>query len=325
MATIPVSLLCGFLGSGKTTLLSQALAKPELTNTAIIVNEFGDVSIDHLVVAQLSENVIELRNGCLCCTIRGDLALNLRDLYQRRQLEEVPRFDRVVVETSGLADPIPLIHTLMANPPLMKAFHLAAVICVLDSANALQTVNAHDTAANQLAMADIIVVSKQDLVGTADREQVRTLIKQINPHAEVLYTQDKNLDISQAFTQQAFAPGASDAAIQKWLSTTQVHTHAEAYVTHSIVVAGTLSLAGTSVFLNHIVNEQRDQILRIKGLAGFRERNNAPALLHAVQDKFYPIAWLSNWPSEDHRSRLVFIGRELDTDNLEAKFSSLCV
>ncbi len=316
--------MCGFLGSGKTTLLGRALGHPSLANAVVIVNEFGEVAIDHLVVADLAENVLELRNGCLCCTIRGDLALTLRALYHRRQLGDINAFDHVVVETSGLADPIPLAHTLMANPPLMKAFFLDAIICVVDAISGAATVDEHDTAANQVVLSDLIVVSKSDIAKPADLTRTLAAVARINPGAEVREVVKGEVDCGEIFGRRLFNPETRTGAIAQWVSTHVGHRHNHTYGTHTIVREEPLSLAGTSVFLNHVVNEQRLQMLRIKGLAGFREKDGAPALLHAVGDKFYPIRWLTEWPSTDRSSRLVFIGRDLDTEWLDAKFEALC-
>jgi len=325
MPVTPVSLLCGFLGSGKTTLLGRALEQNALANAVVIVNEFGEIGIDHLVVSNLAENILELRNGCLCCTIRGDLVLTLRDLYHRRQLGDINEFDHVVVETSGLADPIPLAHTLMANPPLMKAFRLDVIVCVVDSINGPSSFEEHETAANQVALADILVISKTDIATSEQLVRTRALLEEMNPGAEIVEVVKGDIAASALFGRQLFNPEQRADTIERWMSVHHGHAHDSIYTTHAITREGTLSLAGTSVFLNHVVNEKREQILRIKGLAGFRERGGAPALLHAVRDKFYPVEWLSDWPSDDHSSRLIFIGRDLDTQWLDKKFESLCL
>ena len=332
MKKTPVTLLCGFLGSGKTTLLSHVLEQDALSNAVVIINEFGEVSIDHLIVADLAENILELRNGCLCCTIRGDLAMTLRDLYHKRQLEEIKAFDHVVIETTGLADPIPLAHTLMANPPIMSAYRLDTIVCVVDAVCGAATLLEHETAANQVALADLVVFAKTDIASGEEIRHTRAAVDAINPGAERLDVIAGQIDARKIFGRGLFDPANRSESIESWLQAhgdhdhgAHPHDHGTDYTTHSIVHAGSLSLAGTSVFLNHAVNQQREQILRIKGLAGFREKDGAPALLHSVQDKFYPIVWLNHWPSDDHTSRIVFIGRNLDTDALEQKFAALCV
>lgn len=332
MGKTPVTLLCGFLGSGKTTLLSHVLDQDALSNAVVIINEFGEVSIDHLIVADLAENILELRNGCLCCTIRGDLAMTLRDLYHRRQLEEIKAFDHVVIETTGLADPIPLAHTLMANPPIMTAYRLDTIVCVVDAVCGAETLAEHETAANQVALADLIVFAKTDIATADQTRRTRAAVDAINPGAERLDVIAGAVDARKIFGRDLFDPANRSASIGTWLRVHEDHDHSVPghdhgtdYTTHAIVQSGPLSLAGTSVFLNHAVNEQREQILRIKGIAGFREKGGAPALLHAVQDKFYPVVWLDHWPSDDHTSRIVFIGRDLDTDALDKKFAALCV
>ncbi|MBK6660767.1 MAG: GTP-binding protein [Proteobacteria bacterium] len=322
----PVALLTGFLGSGKTTLLSRVLNQGGFKDTAVIVNEFGEVSIDHLVVADLAENILELRDGCLCCTIRGDLAMTLRDLNRRRYLEEIPYFSRVIVETTGLADPVPLVHTMMANAPIQSAYRLDAVVCVVDGEHGVATLAAHDTAQDQVAMADVLVISKIDIASSAALAALRARLADINAGAEVVEVANGDIDAARLFGRALFAPGARDEALARWMAHAhEHHDHGARYTAHVIRHDGPLSLAGTSVFLNRIVNEMKDDILRIKGIAGFREKGGKPAIVHGVQNKFYPVAYLDAWPDEDHTSRLVFIGRQLDTQRIDELFAGLCI
>jgi len=330
---IPVTILTGFLGSGKTTLLGALLAHPEFSNTALIVNEFGEVSIDHLLVADLTENIIELRDGCLCCTIRGDLVMTLRDLWHKRCLDEVPPFARVVIETSGLADPVPLVHTLMANAPLMTVFALDAVVCVVDALEAHATFASEPLAASQAALADIIVISKTDLAAPEEVAALRTRLTTVNGGAEIIDAVGGDVAPTRLLDRALFQPAAGNGDLNAWLgagnSTAQGHyhdhDHGAEFVAHVIRHAHPLSLAGTAVFLNRMVNELGDDILRIKGLAGFREKDGRPAVLHAVRNKFYPVEWLTAWPDRDHDSRLVFIGRHLDIRRIDELFAALCV
>ncbi len=322
----PVALLTGFLGSGKTTLLSRVLAQGGFKDTAVIVNEFGEISIDHLVVADLAENILELRDGCLCCTIRGDLVMTLRDLNRRRYLEEIPSFSRVIVETTGLADPVPLVHTMMANAPIMTAYKLDAVVCVVDGEHGLATLSQHDTAQDQVALADILVVSKVDITARDTLDALRARIASINAGAEIVEVANGEIDASQLFGRSVFQPEARGAALAHWMAAAHAHhDHGERYGAHVIRHNGALSLAGTSVFLNRVVNEMKDDILRIKGIAAFREKGGKPAVLHAVQNKFYPVSYLDSWPDADETSRLVFIGRNLNTGRIDELFAALCV
>ena len=326
IARTPVILLTGFLGSGKTTLLSNALSQRNFANTAVVINEFGEVSIDHLVVADLAENIVELRGGCLCCTIRGDLALTLRDLHQKRYLEDIPAFERVVVETSGVADPIPLIHTLMANPPLQQAYYLDAVVCMVDGEHGRRTLAEHATAANQVAMADILLVSKVDAVERAALAELFTDLRALNSSAEIIEAAHGCIDPRRLFDRSLFQPDDRADNISRWLAAVHAHyDHAAHYMSHLICREEPLSLAGTGVFLNRVVNEMADNVLRIKGLVGFREKKGRPALIHAVQNKFYPLEWLEDWPDDERSSRMVFIGRDLDSDRIDELFELLCV
>jgi len=328
MPKLPVGILTGFLGSGKTTLLSRLLGSPAFANTVVIINEFGEVSIDHLIVAKLSESIVELRNGCVCCTVRGDFLMTLRDLHRQRQLGEIRPFDSVVIETSGLADPVPLLHTLITNAPLQAVYEIDTVVVVVDALNAADTVAAHHTAADQIAMADLIVVSKSDLATVAQLATTARCIDALNSQAPRIDGCTFDAASQQLFGGGRFNPSARQGVIARWLAhhdESSAHQHDHVYQQLVLHHPGAISLAGLTVFLNHAVNSQRDGILRIKGIAGAREKGGRPVIVHAVQNKFYPLQWLAEWPDQDESCRLVFIGRDLDTQQLQERFQALCV
>ncbi len=316
-----------------------------MARTAVIINEFGEVSIDHLLVRQAAENIVELRNGCLCCSIRGDLVMTLRDLHEKRILGEIADFDYVVIETTGLADPVPILHTLMANPPVHKVFRPDVVIACADVLNVQKTVAEHPVAASQIAMADIVLMTKADLANPDQFARARALASNLNPGAETLLAEAGRVAASRLFRRALFEAGRDGDAVRSWLADgggrTAAHAHdctgpgcghpghfghhdhgAEytSFVLHS---DGSLSLAGTALFLNRIVNRHRDDILRIKGLVHVTGKDDRPAVIHAVQDKFYPIERLDAWSAGDRNSRIVVIGRNLPQNVLQEEFLDL--
>jgi len=330
VSAVPITLLTGFLGSGKTTLLKQLLSAPQLADTVVIINEFGEVSIDHLIVANLAESIVELRNGCLCCSIRGDLALTLHDLLYRRQLGDLPPFARIVIETSGLADPVPLAHTLMVTPALQKRVRLARIVTVVDALNVVATVDAHETAGDQIALADLLVLSKTDLADAATVAAARALLATLNPAANLVTGTPDGIPAGDVIDDEAVDKARRAARVADWTARHAGHDHDGAahgshYRSHVCRHPGALSLAGTTVFLNRVVNELGPRMLRVKGIAGFREKGDRPGILHAVQNKFYPLEWLDAWPDDNHDSRLVFIGRDFDPAAIEERFQALCV
>ena len=223
-APIPVAVLTGFLGAGKTTLLNFLLKDPFLANAAVVINEFGDIGLDHLLVETSNENVFEMSSGCLCCTIRGDLIDTLRDLLARRGRGEIKRFDRIIIETTGLADPAPVLHAVMSDPGLLSACRLEGVITVVDAFNGMATLDAHSEAVKQVAVADRIVLTKVDLlVGREGEEMLFAIIgrlRKLNPAARLLTTHRNEATAERLFTMGLFDPRTKTVDVQngKWKS-----------------------------------------------------------------------------------------------------------
>jgi G3E family GTPase len=342
---IPVTVLTGHLGSGKTTLLQRALEHPLLQRTALIINEFGEVSIDHLMVAQLAENIVQLRGGCICCAVRVDLAMTLRELHEKRQLGDIPPFDHVIIETSGLADPVPILHTMMANPMMQKHYAPDAVVTCVDQINLERTLQDDAVALSQLQMADVVILTKGDLATPEQRERSRALVHEANPHARQMQVTLGDADASTIFLRGLFEAGRSlqpAADASGWLmagkpmtrprsdtgTDTGVHRGPRP-ITHVIHTSTPVDLVGLGVFLNRVTNTMGDRILRIKGIVNVASRprhvtTQGPLVVHAVREKFYPLQWMPDWPDDDHSTRLVFIGRDLDTEGLDQLFEALC-
>jgi G3E family GTPase len=316
MAATPVSVITGFLGSGKTTLLARLLRDPALERTAVIVNEFGAVGLDHLLVEASEEDLVVLDSGCVCCTVRSDLVRTAGDLLARRARGAVPPFERIVIETTGLADPAPILQALMTDRDLAEALRIESVIATVDAAAGAQTLDAHPESVKQAALADRIVVTKTDLSDPAANGLAERL-RALNPAAPQLTAVHGELDASRLF-------GGPD--VRRWLAADSlphgvVHDHGIS--TFCLRREAPLRAATLSLFLQVLAEHCGADLLRLKGLVDVRESPGRPAVIHGVQHVFHPPAWLDAWPDGDRTTRIVVIGRGLDACWLEALLDAL--
>jgi G3E family GTPase len=325
---IPVSVLTGFLGSGKTTLLARLLRSPEFSRTAVIINEFGQVGLDHDLIETSEESFVELQTGCLCCTIRGDLVLTLEGLLARRDAGAVAPFERVVIETSGLADPAPILHALMSDAGISQRLTLAGVVTTVDAVNALPTLARQPESVKQVAVADRLILTKTDLVaGEADALVER--LAAINPSATLLTASFGAVEPKQLFEMGLAGTPGKRPDLQAWLGL-DAHAAAHDHAAHDAQISCFAILreepirAVTLTLLLEILAEHcGGDLLRLKGIVNVAESPERPAVIHGVQHVFHPPAWLEGWPSEDRRSRLVFIARDIRQAWVEALLAAL--
>lgn len=316
---VAVSIITGFLGAGKTTLLNRLLKEPELDLTAVIINEFGEISIDHMLVEQASDGIIQLADGCLCCTVRGELVDTLADLIDRMQTGRIAPLKRIVIETTGLADPVPVLQAVMGHPALVQALRLDGVICVVDAVNAVATLNAHEEAVRQVAVADRIVLTKTDLTETA---QVGTMISRLaalNPAVSVLNADDATA--SGLIDCGLYDPQRKQADITRWLGGSHDHHHHhdacddehhdhhhdERIKTVSLVHPHAVSFAAIEAFLDLLRSTQGEKLLRMKGVIELLDDPERPLVIHGVQKLLHPPARLPAWPDGPRGTRIVLI------------------
>lgn len=327
---IPVSLITGFLGSGKTSLLNRLLAQGELQDAALIINEFGDVGIDHLLVETADEGIVELSDGCLCCTIRGDLVDTLSRLLNR---DQPPR--RMIIESTGLADPAPILHAIMGHPVLSDELRLDGVICLVDAVNGDATLNGHEEAVKQVAVADRVVLTKTDLQAV-DSALIQR-IKHLNPTALLLDSDLGEASFANLFNCGLYDPATKSADVSRWLNEEAVNDHhhdhghghghdlnrhdarIRAFTLISDQAVDAAALAG---FIDLLRSAHGPNLLRVKGIVRIKEDPDRPVVIHGVQQIFHPPATLPAWPSADHRTRLVMITRDISESFVRRLFDA---
>jgi G3E family GTPase len=350
MFPIPVSILTGFLGSGKTTLLNRLLKEPELKNTAVIINEFGDVGIDHLLVEQSGDGIIELSDGCLCCTVRGELVDTLSDLVDRLQTGRISALARVVIETTGLADPAPVLAAIMGHPVLVQAFRLDGVVTVVDAVNGEATLNAHEEAVKQAAVADRIVIAKTDLPeGKSAEAALKDRLKALNPGAQIVPAHFASA--SMLIHCGLYDPSTKSVDVARWLNDEayrdraherhgidghahhhhedghghhhhDVNRHDKAISAFSLTHDAPLALSSVQMFLELLQAAHGEKLLRMKGIICLADDPDRPLVIHAVQKVMHPPARLKAWPDADRRTRLVIITKDMPESFVRGLFDA---
>ena len=344
---IPVSILTGFLGSGKTTLLNKLLKDPSMSNAAVIINEFGDVGIDHLLVETADDNVFEMASGCLCCTVRGDLVDTLINLIERRDNKDIKQFDRVVIETTGLADPAPVLHTIMNHPFLLQRYRLEGVVSVVDAVNGDDTLNQHHEAVKQVAVADRLVLTKADLLtGKQGEDKLFAIIarlKKLNKGARMLEATTGEATAQNLFNTGLYDPTTKSNNVKKWLAADAYdkpdhnhknkHGHKEHHhhdvnrnddhiQSFTITSKKAITKWNLDLFLELLRSYHGPNLLRVKGIIKLEEDPERPMVIHGVQHIFHPPAQLEAWPDEDKTTRIVFITKDIKRKQLSELFKA---
>ena len=325
----PLTVLTGFLGAGKTTLLNRLLRDPALADTLVIVNEFGEIGLDHLLVEASDNDMILMSSGCLCCSIRGDLVTTLEDVLRRRDNGRITPFRRVVVETTGLADPAPVLHTIMYHPYLVLRFRLDGVVTLVDAVNGAATLDAHEEAVKQAAVADRLVLTKTDLLAGPDAAarlaSLRQRLRDLNPAACQLVAADGEASAANLLDAGLYDADAKIPDVRKWLNAEAFaifhggHDHGRDVNRHDARIRAfcltgdkPMPASGFDMFLDLLRQAHGPKLLRVKGIVCLDNDPERPVVIHGVQHVFHPPARLDRWPDDDRRTRVVFILRDLD-------------
>ncbi|TAT85722.1 CobW family GTP-binding protein [Rhizobium ruizarguesonis] len=345
---IPVTVLTGFLGAGKSTLLNRILKDPVMKDAAVIINEFGDVGIDHLLVESSGDSIIELSDGCLCCTVRGELVDTLANLMDAVQTGRVKPVKRVVIETTGLADPSPVMQAIMGNPVIATNFELDGVVTVVDAVNGLQTLDNHEEARKQAAVADRLIVSKKSMAEATDGLEKR--LRALNPRATMMDADSAEAGSAAVLVNGLYDPATKIADVGRWLQDEDAHEahhdhdhgrdghhnhghdhdghhhhhhahadqdphdvnrHDASIRSFSIIEEKPIDPMALEMFIDLLRSAHGEKLLRMKAIVSVSDRPDRPLVLHGVQGIFHPPVRLPAWPGEDRRTRMVLITRDL--------------
>ena len=304
-----------------------------MQKTAVIINEFGEIGLDHALIEHRDENIVELQSGCICCTIQVDLNKTLIDLFDKMMNGKVSLFNHILIETTGLANPVPIIHTLMSSIELIRIYSLDGVITVVDSINGEKTLDLHEESLKQLALAEKIILSKTDIV---DKDEIKSLvyrIKEINPVSQIIFSKFGNIPLEEIFGLGAYDPYKKSADVKNWLAAEKykdkkhhhhhdVNRHNENIRAFSMISENPVNMIAFSFFRDMITAALGTNLLRMKGIVNIAGEER-PAVIHGVQHIFHPVQWLETWPDNDRRTKLVFITQNIKKEQIEDFFHPL--
>jgi G3E family GTPase len=326
---LPVSVITGFLGSGKTTLLNKLLRHPGMGDSAVIINEFGEVPLDHLLVEAIEGEVTVLASGCVCCTLRSDLEQTLRDLLARRDRGQVPAFSRILVETTGLADPAPIVQLLLNNPLVSHFVRLDTVVTSVDAVNGARQIDEHKEAVKQVALADRLLLTKTDLASPEMVAALEQRLVALNPAATRYVVMNGQIAPDLLFGAALFDPQSKSVDVRRWINEDAYERHSHDHHGHHdhghdvdafcLASEEPLSWQALSAWLGRLRQGAGGDLLRVKGIVNLAGES-APVAIHGVHHVFHPPVLLEAWPDSDRRSRIVFIVRGIARAELEASF-----
>jgi G3E family GTPase len=316
----PVNIITGFLGSGKTTLLQRLLRSRELSDVAVLVNEFGEVGLDHHLLQGVAESTLLLENGCVCCAIRGDLQNALRGLLSSRTRGEIPDFRRVVIETSGLADPAPIAYTLLSEAVLRHHFRLSGIITTIDAVNGSAQLAGFAEAVKQASMADRLVLTKVDLTDGPAVGALRARLRALNLSAQVLESTEIGAEPYRLLTDDIYDAAGKFREASQWTASEvyqhAMHEHTADVQSFAVIFDRPLDWTAFGVWASMLLHRHGADVLRLKGLLNVAGLP-APVLINGVQHIVHPPSHLEAWPDADRRSRLIFIVRGLERARIE--------
>jgi len=314
-ALLPVTVVTGFLGSGKTTLINRLLRHPDMGGCAVLVNEFGEIGLDHILVEAIDETTVLVGAGCLCCTVREDVVVALDGLLTRRDAGEVPWFDRALIETTGLADPAPLLHTLLADDRLRERCRIDSIVTTVDARQGESQLDGHGESVRQVAAADRLLVTKTDLTAP---DAVAALARRLAAMSGAPAT-----DAAEASPADLFAGDLDEARIARWLALPAGHHHDLGVTSISLTARSPLRIDRVVAWIEDILARHGDRLLRLKGLLD-PEGCDVPVVVHGVGHVFHPLQRLAAWPEGPRLSRVVLIGRDLPRAEIDTGFASAC-
>ena len=328
----PLIIVTGFLGSGKTTLLNRMLRHPSLSDAAVLVNEFGDVGLDHFLVEKMDENTVLLESGCLCCTIRDDLKEAIIELNGRRERGEVPRYKRMIIETTGLADPSPIIFTLNSDTVIKHHYRLGSIVTTVDAVNGLAQLKRHAESVKQASVADRIVLTKTDIAEAADAARLCAKLERLNPSAELITAVDGAVDVKRLLRADIYDARTKGAEVRRWLAAEaaassehrhshDINRHDEHIRTFTLTFDEALDWTAFGIWLTMLLHAHGEKVLRVKGILNVKGVE-APVVINGVQHVVHPPMHLKAWPDEDRSSRIVFIVDDIEQRLIERSLAA---